>query len=115
MCDIADGTCPVWESRDVTARKAHTCMACKEAIEAGATYHRVDSLYEGRWEHWVHCARCWRMYKAIDEHVDRDLVVDPYLNCGEEWDDPPEHVAWLAFALPTDFVNRPALETTDGE
>jgi hypothetical protein len=104
MCDEADGACDVWRSRDVTARKPHKCMACRETIAPGHRYHRVDSLYDGQWSRWVHCARCWTMWSAIRDVADWDSYVDPYLNCGEAWDDPPEHVARLAFALPGDAL-----------
>lgn len=103
MCDEADGQCQVWDGRWVRARNQHECMACDEAIATGATYHRVDSLYDGAWSHWVHCARCWRIWEAIESRAREDgdfVAIDPRLDCGEVWDGPPEDVAALAFALP---------------
>lgn len=106
MCDIADGTCPIWEERELTARKAHACMACRQAISPGHRYHRVDSMFEGHWDHWVHCLRCWAIYDAIRARLPpyEPICIDPRLNCGELWADPPPEVAALAFLLPGEPV-----------
>ena len=109
MCDEADGTCAVWDARGVRARKQHKCMACDEPIAPGSIYHRVDSLFNGMWSHWVHCTRCWKMWEAIDAKARADgdyLAIDPHLDCGEVWERPPGDVQALAFALPQDFATE---------
>ena len=98
MCDFVDGYCDVWINRWIRARKARPCMACKEVIEVGDVYHKHEDLYDGAWQRWHHCARCWKMLVALESHLDdREIGVDPYLNCGEIWDDPPDDVVALAF------------------
>ena len=106
MCDDAEGACPIWEEKTPRARKQHECMACREAIAPGQKYHRTDSMYDGHWSHWVHCTRCWSMFRAIDKRARAEgeyLAIDPHLDCGERWEDPPDEVAALAFAIPSDF------------
>lgn len=112
MCDIADGTCPVWDERWVTARKSHRCIACGETVEPGHTYHRTESLYDGSWSRWKHCGRCGRIWLALlkmARQAQDDIAIDPALRCGSSWEGawdepPPPEVAALAFALPGDPV-----------
>lgn len=113
MCGEADGYCDVYDSRDVVARKDHACMACHETIASGHTYRKTDSLYDGSWEHWKHCLRCWAIFDAIQDAM-RDaygpIAIEPGLDCGERWEDnfgpPPPEVEALAFALPGDEIAR---------
>jgi hypothetical protein len=112
MCDIADGRCDIWEEYSRTARKQHKCMACDESIRIGDIYHRVDSLYDGIWNHWIHCMRCWKIWRALrDDATDWDVYIDPYLNCGETWHDPPPEIAKLAFALPGEIDNSDSVSS----
>ena len=41
MCDLSEGYCDVWIERWIRARKTHACMACRESIHPGETYHRT--------------------------------------------------------------------------
>ncbi len=83
-------------------------MACDEKVSPGQHYHRLDSLFDGTWDHWKHCLRCWAMLRAIEEKMreqgEYSVALDPCLDCGESWadnfGDPPSDVAALAFALP---------------
>jgi len=79
-------------------------MACKETIEPGMVYHRLNSLFDGSWSRWHHCARCWITYNAIVDRNrasgDGDLYVSPWLNCGTVWQDAPKHLQEYAFMLP---------------
>lgn len=104
MCDIADDSCDVWREREIVARKAHTCMGCDEPIQPGHTYHQVVMMYDGMWDRWAHCLRCWAMFDAIADKLRKETgcipAIDPQLDCGERWENPPDAVAELAFLLP---------------
>lgn len=111
MCDLAD-PCDIWDGTWPRARKSHSCQACAETIEPGHLYHRLASLYEGQWDHWKHCRRCWAIFEAIVDKFRDDgagpVAVDLGLDCGESWKDvfgdvPPE-VEALAFALPGEVI-----------
>lgn len=109
MCDIDGEYSDVWNEYTRKARKKHTCMACDETIRPGHSYHRVDSLYDGVWDHWIHCLRCWAIFEALFERARDDagfgaICIDPSLNCGEEWKNPPPEIAALAFALPGEIA-----------
>jgi hypothetical protein len=82
----------------------HKCMACDEAIAPGLRYRLTVSMYDGHWERMKHCERCWRIYMELRDASDHYTYIDPWLNCGEVWEMPPEHVAALAFAIPSDFT-----------
>lgn len=48
MCDISfDGSCDVWNEREVTARLAHVCDCCNGAIAPGEKYRRIFMAGEG--------------------------------------------------------------------
>ena len=106
MCDLADGTCDIWNETVRTARKAHRCFGCKaETIRPGDRYVETRTLFDGSWEGWKHCMRCHAMWKAIHAVADFDEHIDPGLDCGETWESAgrgvlPERIAALAFWLP---------------
>ena len=104
MCDLADDMCDVWDGRWIRARKERPCMACSMKIVPGSVYHRQDSLYDGSWTRWSHCARCWKIVERLIADSDEPIAIDPNLNCGEIWDDPPEDIAALAFMLPAEIA-----------
>jgi hypothetical protein len=105
--DWDDGEPPdVWVREWRRARKEHECCACAEAIRAGERYHLTRQLFEGSWDEWKHCARCWAICEALWASG-RDSI-EYGLNCGELWERPPPEVERLAFltreeaqALPT--------------
>ena len=94
----------VAETKDVRARKPHRCCACGETIRVGDVYCRTGTLFEGKWTTNRHCLRCWAILDALwfdgDSPVETGDAVEWTLDCGEEWEDPPEYVAQLAFLLP---------------
>lgn len=110
MCDVA----AAWAVSNLdwrTARKRHQCYACNEYIEVGQRYHYTFGVQSGSChdiDEWRHCARCRVMYEAIQEHVERDIAVDPGLDCGTSWEDAigdmPEYIEALAFLLPGETV-----------
>jgi len=50
------------------------------------------------------------MVKAIESRPEYEGGIDLHLNCGETWENPPEDVAALAFALPKDFEEQEVAE-----
>lgn len=108
MCDNDLDCAKTLDRRWVIARKQHRCMACRETIVKGQRYHIDASLWEGSVANHRHCARCWEMIEALwkrgRESGEYGTIVDFDLNCGEIWRDPPDEVAALAFALPSDFT-----------
>ena len=103
MCDLSGGQCDVWEESNPRARKLHECYACGEAIAPGFKYHLTETLFDGHWSRWKHCARCSVIYKTLLRHAESDEYVEPGLDCGEVWEGPPPEIAALAFAIPSDF------------
>lgn len=88
------------------ARLEHKCCACDETIRVGHRYVVTAAFYE-RWATWKQCLRCYELYDyLVDLHRDDDRYFpQPELDCGHDWrdvtgEDPPEHLAALAFWLP---------------
>ncbi len=106
MCDYeADEQCPVWDEHEHIARKAHTCSGCRESIHPGHRYRRTATLFDGSWSTWKHCLRCAAMVDALRPVLGERFTTETLdLNCGEVWEEPPEHVAALAFLLPGEPV-----------
>jgi hypothetical protein len=98
MCDLGepDEYPDVYVSEWHRARKQHKCCACDEKILPRERYHFLKHLFEGIWEDWKHCARCWAICQALWRASDGGSI-ELELNCGKVWRDPPEHVARLAF------------------
>jgi len=99
MCELDEDNAPTactteWR----TARKSHRCCACRETITARVRYHYMSGIWNGAPETFKHCARCWMLLEEIEAHNGDGAQLD--LNCGELWENPPEHIAALAFALP---------------
>lgn len=95
MCDLDEENGPSASSEAWrNARKSHRCHACHETIRAGDRYHVLSGIWDGSAHTFKHCARCWTMLEELPDGAQLDL------NCGEIWENPPEHVAALAFALP---------------
>jgi hypothetical protein len=85
------------------ARKEHRCFACKEAIRPGDRYRKVIQIYDGEFEIFKHCLRCWRLMNAILDAGAETVQWD--LNCGTSWEKAferpiPDEVAALAFMTP---------------
>jgi hypothetical protein len=80
------------------ARKRHECVACDEGIERAELYHLTRQLYDGSWDTWKHCARCYAICKALWNAGAGGIDLE--LDCGEVWDDnfdPDPNVERLAF------------------
>jgi hypothetical protein len=81
-----------------------------EKILPGQQYSYTFVVYEGESETVKRCLRCERIYQHLCE-LEPDLnegAPDPRLRCGHSYrdihgEDPPDHVAALAFAIPGDF------------
>jgi len=106
-----DGTYDVYSEVRPIARKQHTCGACHEKIDAGHHYTRVSIVFDGVARTASRCARC----QAIHEHLRTlnpgEMWPEERLNCGEryvdEWgQEPPEHIAALAFWRPGDELAK---------
>lgn len=106
MCDeSADYIVPVWDEIERTARREHACSGCGETVRPGHVYRRTAVLDDGHWHTWKHCRRCCAVLDALRPRLGDYFTVDTLdLACGEVWDDPPEHVAALAFVLPGEPV-----------
>ena len=80
---------------NVKARKRHECYACDEPILPGDRYKRTFQVYDHNPAHFHHCLRCWAildwLWHVTEGYVQWDL------NCGEVAEDPPPHIAALAF------------------
>jgi len=109
MCDDDDGDpYRVLRSEFVTARKQYLCYACGEPIALKTRHHVEVGTFGGDIDHLRHCLRCWAMMEALWDKGIRS--VDPGLCCGELWENPPEHVAALAFLLPGESPAMPKRE-----
>jgi len=98
VCDTE--VCDVFNDEWRRARKAHKCDACGETIRSGDLYMNIAMLLDGNWETVKSCARCRQMFLKIVRFTGE--AADPTLRCGEVWEDPPDHVAALAFILPNE-------------
>lgn len=103
MCDVADGP-TVSDERWRKARIEHRCFACGEGIRPGDLYHVLSGKWDGRWERYKHCARCWSMFALLAAETCEP--VDLSLDCGEVWENPPDDVAALAFMTPDEAQDR---------
>ena len=106
MCDFEyDESCPVWSEEHRTARRQHECSGCGEVISPGHSYTRTAVLWDGSWGTWKHCLRCSTLVAALKPRLGACFGTETLdLNCGEVWEDPPEHIAALAFVLPGEDV-----------
>lgn len=99
-----DGEYPnAWRSIWRTARKQHTCCACREVIDAGHRYRYSSGIWDGEPSSFKHCVRCWRLFEALCDRADEP--VDIGLSCGHTWEEifasaPPEDIVELAFLTP---------------
>lgn len=114
MCDAADDYSTFHNERVVRARKAHRCLGCREHITVGQPCRYTSGLFEGAIYSYRHCLRCAAMIDALyarmrDGGEQGPIAIDPGLDCGEIWDDPPPAVALLAFLLPGETPDRNAL------
>lgn len=106
------------DERFSEARTEVKCCACLEAISPGQTYHVYTKFTFFWYSRFVHCLRCWKMLEAIWARAGEGIAVRASLDCGETWEsafeeDPPEKVAALAFALPSDFQDDKELGIPD--
>lgn len=77
MCEIYDDAdmCDVWEERQVRARKSYRCSECGGQIESGSHHRRIDTLYEGSWDHHRVCEPCWDLWTRFSaEHGNRIVL-----------------------------------------
>lgn len=109
MCDEADGRWDVHNEAWVKARKGHKCYGCQEQIAVGQIYHNLETLYDGQWDRWKHCPRCWEIISALWAR-DPWAAIDLNLDCGETWEDPPPEISALAFAIPSDMQDVAAAQ-----
>jgi hypothetical protein len=105
--------CEPWdvysEQRKRRARKDHVCYCCAETIRRGDLYVYEFAVFEGSPDEIKRCLRCQAIYDhLVSRHRGmEDTAVDRELKCGHTYrevfaEDPPEHIAALAFALPGD-------------
>jgi hypothetical protein len=100
----AEESYEVYREREITARIAHTCDACREPIRSGHRYWRIFCLFDGTAETIKRCLRCQATHvhlRALCIESSEAMWPDERLACGlkyaEEWEsEPPEHVAALA-------------------
>ena len=101
-----------FRDQTIKARKQHACDACGEAILPGMQYQLESYVMDGEWHRTKRCARCETIYRHLQQRI-RDAgeagwqTTADRLDCGmtyqDAWDEePPEHIARLAFALPGD-------------
>lgn len=95
----------VYAEGRTTARKEHTCSACRGSISPGDIYYRVRWIYDGHVSGVKRCARCQHIHEHLRAKGDGDMWPDERLDCGEEYaehwgHEPPAAIAALAFWLP---------------
>jgi hypothetical protein len=106
MCDYGESPA-AWSAQWRRARKEHRCCACREGIRPGDRYHHFSGVWDGSPGSYKHCARCWHLYKLLEERQDPYAAEDGAgisltMDCGELWRDnfnAPEP-AELAFLTP---------------
>lgn len=99
MCDV-EGIPPDSEplERWQKARKAHKCCACDEIIEPGHIYHVTSGRWEGEFDTYKHCARCYKTWTILVQESQEPV---PFmLNCGEVYEGDNEELLRLAFVTP---------------
>ena len=98
MCCIDDGGQEL-ERKWRRANKQHACYACRAEILAGDKYHVVVQITGAGKAAFKRWARCWMICEALWEAGAEGVQWD--LDCGDLWEDvfedPPFHVAQLAF------------------
>ena len=98
MCDV-DALPGTSARRWQRARKTHTCTACRETIRPGDLYHVLTGVWDGEWDSFKHCARCWKMIRALADLTGE--AVDLELNCGETYEPVGDDDPLLALAFLT--------------
>lgn len=113
-------TVDVYEKTQQRSRKQRDCDACELPILPGHGYVRESTLYDGRWEHVVRCARCDLIWEHLQARMPSGEFADRQLNCGHEYEErwgekPPEWLAALAFWMPGDPLpaTRPCIRLWD--
>lgn len=53
-----DWDTPIYNKKEMKARKNHKCYECKDTIEKGKIYFRIKSLSEGEWWNFPICKTC---------------------------------------------------------
>ena len=109
--NITDGSADVYQKISRTARRRHTCCACREEIRPGDSYTLSTIIYDHNVDTYKRCLRCEMIHAHLCEmrqgtYFD-DLWPSESLDCGESYEDvfetsAPEHIQALAFALPSD-------------
>lgn len=101
MCDYGESP-TAWSETWRTARKTHRCCACGETVRPGDRYHYLSGVWDGSPGSYKHCARCWTMFKMIEDvaEVFDEGGIRLDLACGELWrdnfsDPEPTHLAFL--------------------
>jgi len=103
----------IYQNTPVTARKEHQCDACDETIAPRSRYHRIKILFDGSWDTILRCVRCEEIHAHLVSLLkDYDEWPNDRLNCGHTYEEmhgegPPEDIAALAFALPSDRIKEP--------
>ncbi len=102
----------VYDEKSVKARKQHHCHACKQAISAGQKYWRIGTVSDHSANTIKRCNRCQTLHLHLRQKFETEALGIPgswpsdYLDCGipyeQEWGDCPDHIAALAFALPSE-------------
>lgn len=90
--DQDDGeTCTVWKVKERTARKAHKCYECDDAIPKGARYQFISTLYEERWDTYRTCLACVEVHRALSS-CDQEDGPAGYRCLGILWNDIEEYI-----------------------
>lgn len=110
MSHAVDEYYEVYDERCRSARKPHTCNACKEIIQPGHRYFTVFIVFDGRTESLKRCARCQEIHEHLRDLGRGDTWPDERLGCGldymDEWGrEPPPEIQELAF-LDADEMQR---------
>jgi len=48
----------LFKSEMITAKKAHKCTECRNQINSGEKYEKVDGVWDGSWDHFKTCQDC---------------------------------------------------------
>ena len=104
MCD-ADAPGPEFYSDGwIRARKEHECCACDEVVRVGDLYHYAKGKWDGDFDTFKHCARCWRLFALLNDLRPGEVALG--LDCGEIYDGAPEDPMHIMAFMTVDEAQR---------
>lgn len=95
MCDVDADFPSFYQASWVRAKIEHFCCACCEIVRPKDLYHLSKGCWDGRFSVYKHCARCWRLFEALDSKNPGEVALE--LNCGEVYEGKDADMLFMAF------------------